>query len=412
MACLTLKIFRTSLLSLTAFSAGCPPTLEETSATDAPESSSGDLEDTSSSTETEGEPIEVLPTTGVEADTEAGPLVVTDDSLLRDFEAECYPGLAVDAKGDLYLAGTRAGDPACVGDCPAGEMVARKLDPAGADLVLVLDAYARTGERSDGVAIAPRADGGFVIAGRRVSADERPLLQARDPEGALLWHELAGAEVATALPLTDVVVSSTELVLTTGRGGELLRFQHDGAAFGEVGAPGGPLVALALDGSQMLAVAGEGFVRRFTQVESPAWEVALPGAVTDVATTPAGETVVVGVAQVDGSAAPFVRRYDVQGALTWAREVEVESGDGALAAALTSVALLADGRVAAAGNVAGDDGTAALWIYSGDGDLLEVRHFDHPAREHEVYRGVAATAGGVALTGCSADDGWVRIESL
>lgn len=384
--------------------AGCVPNSEDIGATiTASEAATTDAAtDAAVDAETDPAPTE---TGGVE--------VSTSTDLLREFPGACYVHLAVDAAGALYLTGEAS---VVASPTVAPTMAARKLDPSGADLVVLVDDLGPAGAWGRGAAIAPLPEGGFVVAGRRDLGEEvTPLLQARDAAGALLWHE--GDAIVELRETEELTFVAREAGLTrvAGAGGEIEWHLNDGGIFGWLGSLGERIDQFAPMPDFDEATIGAGVVRRRDHTGASVWSDTLAaGAVLhDLATTPAGDLVVVGdyyVGEPVPNTTAFIRRYGPGGALLW--ENTVEEGLASTTSfddAYRSVLVLPDGRVAAAGIAHSEEGLAVVRVYAGDGALLAVDHFDHPGRMYEWYADMALTpTGEVVLIGCAGIDGWLR----
>lgn len=363
---------------------------------------------------TESAVTEVVETAG------PGTLNEGDQVLLRTFTNRCYFSVAVDAQDDIYLAG-RAFDlaeaPGCNGTCWPSVMVARKLDRFGVDLVELEDPLDTPRSDSFGDAIVLLDEGGFLVAGERIELGSSPLLQAYDAAGTLLWHasdQVPGIPSrhsdAARRPAGDLVIARTDA---------LLRYSAQGELLGEYVKTTSVFTAIAADAAGGFAVLATQKIRRFGPEGDLVWDDGIneSSALEDLAFTSAGELVVVGSTHHPASKirTPWVRKYDAAGALLWQSDGDPGPSDSQeeLEPNFRAVAALADGRVAAVGNVYGQDGTGVVRLYAADGEALGVRPFDHPEASLEGHVDLALTsAGSLIVTGCMGDHGYLVREAL
>lgn len=345
-------------------------------------------------------------------------------NMLREFNGPCYSAVSVDAQGDIYIVGSTVSRPyeECDIKCSLSTMIARKLDPDGHDLVVVTDEFTMPKYDSTGFEILPLDDGGFLLAGSR-SPDQSgsaALLQRRDASGALVWHELAGAEIDAA-GIVGAGLAPGGVVIVGVAGGDVLHFSAEGVPLGPLVTDLRGVKGLATDATGGYVVLGPQYVSRYHLTEGLVWEDPLDHLVETeaIAATPAGDAVAVGYRTVGGGRPkqPFVRKYAAATGLLWERTVDEgppRDEKGVVDPRHLGVTILPDGRIAVVGNAHGADAIAILRVYSAEGELLDTRRFDHPRVSHELELDVAVTPeGDLVSVGCSAyGAAWVRLETL
>lgn len=210
-------------------------------------------------------------------------------------------------------------------------------------------------------AVSVTPDGGVVVAG--ALGEARPgFVLALDVDGGLRWARVSDADWATR----QVSDKLSGLVATA---------QGPGIAVGQARNAQGDAVALAL------SVPADG---------SPGWRLEIEDGVVINAVVAQGDGwLVAGEARVPQGGA-WLGRIGATGSLEWQRTYGEDNGG-----AVRALALLADGRIALAGQA---DGRDALWLrlLAGDGSLSSAS---------DLVIDVAGAAAGGALLGMSLDPG-------
>lgn len=307
----------------------------------------------------------------------------------RDLEPGDPAGVASNALGEAFLAGTVHGSIALWKLDPLGEPVWRARAPAAL---------------ANGVAALP--DGGAVVAGLAWGQGPDALLVAFDAEGRALWAR----SIATPEPEQARAVAagprSVYAVGTIGHDLLVARFELDGTPrwtrrLGGAQEEVAESAAVLPDGS--VAVAGwsydgtrnRGFVMVVEENGVLRWqrELAAPDASLrghGVSASPLGELLLAGVRDTVLEQRPLAARLDALGALAWLRSIDEEPG-----ASARSVAADAAGGAVLLGTAPGRLG-GTDWLLArltADGELAWSKRVD--AGSEDEGRGVAILPSGL-----------------
>lgn len=318
---------------------------------------------------------------------------------------------AVDATGNVYVAGLTTGTLPNQSSSGSADAYLRKYNPAGVE-VWTRQFGTFSDDAAYSVALDPAGNPvvGGVISDQPDSVSANAYVAKFDAAGSVLWSrvfDVAAADDAVSAVAVDPTgqIAAVGSAVTAGSGLNAFVRRYDGAGnqlwgdqFGTgaddsaqgvgVDGAGNTYVALSTTGALGGPASGgkDAAVRRY-QGSAPSWTVQF-GTVGDdeargVAVDPAGDVYVSGYASNalpgqnhSGSADAFARKYTSGGAEAWTRQLGTFGVDSA-----TDVAVTGGGDVVAGGFVSGalpgeqsaggvDAFVRKGWRFDADGDCL------------------------------------------